>query len=216
MWLTETLCVRHSCSLCFCFYPSPLRLKTTAARRHLSVFVFWMSFIYWYFFFPLLKLWRFVKQPEEGSPAVHRGGGGGGVKQHYLPLLFLSANQRLTCPIQLIGCFLTPEHWGQIPFRWHANYVPVRSWSHPIIFPRRWFLHRQISSRDIYSVSGDVNDFAYLLPVCARARLCVWQGGRWQRSVMSGRMHGDVGRELLVPCLHPSLHLSLHFLLSSV
>ena len=24
---------------------------------------------------------------------------------------------------------------------------------------------------------------------------------------MSGRMHGDVGRELLVPCLHPSLHL---------
>lgn len=32
--------------------------------------------------------------------------------------------------------------------------------------------------------------------------------GRWQHSMMSGRMHGDVGRELLVPCLHPSLHLS--------
>nr|XP_029132792.1 uncharacterized protein LOC114920211 [Labrus bergylta] len=39
---------------------------------------------------------------------------------------------------------------------------------------------------------------------------------RWQRSVMSGRMHGDVGRELLVPCLHPSLHLSPFCLLLSL
>lgn len=84
--------MHHSCSLCFCFYPSPLRLKTTAARRHLFVFMCFRCLLFIDFFFPLLKLWRFVKQPEEGSPAVHRGGEGGG-GEAALPAVVVSVSQ---------------------------------------------------------------------------------------------------------------------------
>lgn len=52
----------------------------------LDVFYLLISFS---FFFPLLKLWRFVKQPEEGSPAVHRGGG----CEAALPAVVVSVSQ---------------------------------------------------------------------------------------------------------------------------
>lgn len=78
-----------------------------------------------------IKLWTFVKQPEEGSPAAHWESSSW-PEVHQLSLLL--ANRRVSCAILLIIPLLTSEHWGQIPFRWHANYVPVRLWSHPIIF----------------------------------------------------------------------------------
>lgn len=74
--LTETLCVLPSHALCVYFYSSALMWLKTTASQNLSVFKCWMCWLCLVFFvflcFLLIKLWRFVKQPEEGSPVAHR------------------------------------------------------------------------------------------------------------------------------------------------
>lgn len=133
----------------------------------------------------------------------------------YLPLLlfFSQSVSELSYPTNRIPFDPPfPLHWGQIPFRCHANYVPVRSWSHPIIFPRRWFLHRQISSPDIYSVSGDANDFVYLLPVCVC--VCGWVADGSAVWCLEGCMEMLAESCWSPACIHHST--SLQFPLSSL
>lgn len=113
MWLTKTLFVLHSHALCVYFYSSALMwLKTPTASQNIFNCVLFFC----------IKLWTFVKQPEEGSPAAHWESSSW-PEVHQLSLLL--ANRRVSCAILLIVPLLTSEHWGQIPFRWHANYVPM-------------------------------------------------------------------------------------------
>lgn len=162
-----------------------------------------------------IQLWRFVLQPEEGTPAALRGS-----DRSRLPAIVASLNQsgtEFSHPTNRAP-FDPLKHQGQIPFRRHANYVPARSWSHPIIFPRRWFLHRQISSADIYSVSGDANDFTYLLPVCVYECVSVCVCGREADGSTVWCLEGCM--EMLAEscwspaCIHHST--SLHFAFSSL
>lgn len=53
----------------------------------------------------------------------------------------------------------------QIAFHWGRDLIQS-------YFPCRWFLHRQISSPDIYSVSGDANDHVSPPPLCVSC-VCV-------------------------------------------
>lgn len=65
-----------------------------------------------------------------------------------------------------------PQHCGTS----HLDDMQITlHWGHDLIqshFPCRWFLHRQISSLDIYSVSGDANDFSSPC-VCVCFSVCV-------------------------------------------
>lgn len=111
--LTEKLCVLHSHALGVYFYSSALMWLKTTASQILSVFTCWMSRSCLCAFCVFIQLWRFVKLPEEGSPATHRGSSSQAVL--HLPLLLLSANQRLRCPFRLIGLLLTYRALGADP-----------------------------------------------------------------------------------------------------
>lgn len=83
MWLTKTLCAALSCSLCLFLFLSSNVIKKT---KQLPDTVCPSSDLLIVALFSI-KLWRFVKHPEEGSPAAHRG------KQFGSACWLLSANQ---------------------------------------------------------------------------------------------------------------------------
>ena len=133
----DTLCAALSCSLRY-FYSSALMWLKTASQSLLIPKCF------------MCCLLRSVKQPEEGSPAAHRERGAS-------PAIVASFSQSESVSPHPTNQtpFDPPQHWRHIPFRWHANYVPVRSWSYPIKFclqvisPQTDFI-----SRYLFSVRG--------------------------------------------------------------